>query len=203
MQKYISFVLSVVLTLLLVLFLSSVRFGDLSETSSLEDIFIKGSPSSALENSFLRDLFNKTGLYNLTFGNVDKVDVRRNLYTIAAKEGENSAVMVVSGAAHTNYLRQSVYITYENGVWLKGREETIQSSEAPIKMPLIYEEAVKDEITIKLMNPIKNGNLFTALYTTKVDSSVPLEYLPEYNLFSRILRQNTFPVCPLKVAICS
>ncbi|NJE60650.1 transglutaminase domain-containing protein [Thermococcus sp. 21S7] len=90
-------------------------------------------------------------------------------------------VLLVTGAAHTHYLRLNVYTDYTDGRWRTGNATRVPSNAlAPpeIKVPHHTE---RDRVTVVSFLPL-SGNLFTSLYTTRVDGA-GAEAIPEYNLF--------------------
>ncbi|WP_258083661.1 transglutaminase domain-containing protein [Thermococcus thermotolerans] len=99
-------------------------------------------------------------------------------------------VLLVTGAAHTHYLRLNVYTDYVDGRWLTRNATKIPSNVlAPpeIKVP---HHSESDRITVVSFLPLR-GNLFTSLYTTRVDGA-GAEAIPEYNLFRTPLNVTTY-----------
>ncbi|WP_048149615.1 transglutaminase domain-containing protein [Palaeococcus ferrophilus] len=193
MRRYLSSVLTLALSLILILSLTSFSKAFLKESleegrpQSIEELLLNREPPEGL-NEFLRGMnMTPPGGGNATpntpkMKTPNEVDVRQNLYSLLGSEAR--PVMVVSGAAHTNYLRQNVYTTYENGVW-KGAPEDFSHTtpELPEVADWVDATTVRDEITVKPVEPIE-GNLFTALYTT--DVSTEALYSPSSNLFRAI-----------------
>ncbi|NJE11378.1 transglutaminase domain-containing protein [Thermococcus sp. MAR1] len=99
-------------------------------------------------------------------------------------------ILLVTGAAHTHYLRLNVYTDYTDGRWLTRNTTRVPSNVlAPpeIKVP---HHSESDRITVVSFIPIR-GNLFTSLYTTRVDGA-GAEAIPEYNLFRTPLNVTTY-----------
>ena len=107
------------------------------------------------------------------------LDERNNVFNLR-NVNPNSVVMLVSGAAHTSYLRNAVYSSYHDGKWYP--METKLKNAVPTFSPSVAHSTLKDTITIKLLAPIEKGFLYTSLYTTSVNGSKTL-YSPETNLF--------------------
>lgn len=190
MRRYLSSLLTLMLSLILILSLTSFSKAFLEESlkegrpQSIEELLLNREPPEGL-SEFLQSM-------NITHSGREEskpnlkppseVDVRQNLYSLFGSEAR--PVMVVSGAAHTNYLRQNVYTTYENGVWMGSPEDFFPTApELPEVADWIDATTVRDEITVKPVEPVE-GNLFTALYTT--DVSVEALYSPSSNLFRAI-----------------
>ncbi|CAB50538.1 transglutaminase domain-containing protein [Pyrococcus abyssi] len=111
----------------------------------------------------------------------NEVDVSRNIYYSLLLN--NTPVMkVTQEKGVVEYLRQNVYVVYENGVWksidVKGSNEVI------VERPRIPYRAMEDNVKVELLYPLLSGNLYTALHTSRV--SVPSEYYPEFELFKPI-----------------
>ncbi|AEK73554.1 hypothetical protein GQS_08300 [Thermococcus sp. 4557] len=99
-------------------------------------------------------------------------------------------VLLVTGAAHTHYLRLNVYTDYTDGRWTTGNATVIPGNViAPpeIKVPHHTE---RDRVTVVSFLPL-SGNLFTPLYTTRVDGA-GAEAIPEYNLFRTSLNVTAY-----------
>ncbi|ASJ10504.1 hypothetical protein A3L12_03910 [Thermococcus sp. P6] len=89
--------------------------------------------------------------------------------------------LLITGAAHTHYLRLNVYTDYVNGVWTTRNATRIPSNViAPPEVDVPH-HTERDRITVFSFQPI-TGNLFTSLYTTRVDAT-GVEAIPGYNLF--------------------
>ncbi|NJE76453.1 transglutaminase domain-containing protein [Thermococcus sp. ES12] len=90
-------------------------------------------------------------------------------------------VLLVTGAAHTHYLRLNVYTDYVDGRWLTRNATVVPGNTiAPPEMKVPH-HSERDRITVTSFLPL-SGNLFTFLYTTRVDGA-GAEAVPEYNLF--------------------
>ncbi|AAL80544.1 hypothetical protein PFDSM3638_02065 [Pyrococcus furiosus DSM 3638] len=124
---------------------------------------------------------------------LNKLDLRENSlrenFERVLRE-ENPIVMEVEqDVGVVEYLRQNVYTVYEEGSWKsEGREFTEVSGAVVIQSPKVPYKVYYDNVNVVLKSPILSGNLFTALYTTKV--SIPSLYNQEYNLF----RPKSYPV---------
>ncbi|ASI99165.1 transglutaminase domain-containing protein [Thermococcus celer] len=99
-------------------------------------------------------------------------------------------VLLVTGAAHTHYLRLNVYTDYVGGRWVTRNTTKIPSNViAPPEIGVPH-HSERDRITVVSFQPL-TGNLFTSLYTTRVDGA-GVEALPEYNLFRTALNVTTY-----------
>jgi len=99
-------------------------------------------------------------------------------------------VLLVTGAAHTHYLRLNVYTDYVDGRWTTRNATRVpRNIIAPpeIKVP---HHSERDRVTVVSFLPL-SGNLFTSLYTTRVDGA-GAEAVPEYNLFRTGLNVTTY-----------
>lgn len=99
-------------------------------------------------------------------------------------------VLLVTGAAHTHYLRLNVYTDYVDGRWLTRNATKIPSNALAPPEIRVPHHSERDSITVVSFLPLR-GNLFTSLYTTRVDGA-GAEAIPEYNLFRTALNVTTY-----------
>ncbi|AEC51859.1 hypothetical protein PNA2_0943 [Pyrococcus sp. NA2] len=107
----------------------------------------------------------------------NELDVSRNIYYTYLKS--NVPIMrVTQKVGIVEYLRQNVYVTYENGVW---RAKRVNVGNISVEEPSLPHKVLRDLVKVELNPPLIKGNLFTALHT--VSLSIPSDYYPEYELF--------------------
>ncbi|NJE04000.1 hypothetical protein E3E27_07655 [Thermococcus sp. MV11] len=104
--------------------------------------------------------------------------------------GEPNLVLLVSGAAHTHYLRLNVYTDYEAGRWVTRNATAVQRNVIAPPEITVPHHAERDNVTVISFTPL-TGNLFTSLYTTRVEGA-GAEVVPEYNLFRTGLRVSSY-----------
>lgn len=88
---------------------------------------------------------------------------------------------IVTGAAHTHYLRERVYVEYRNGTWIPGNFSKEKGSRARPFIPTVPHHTWEDRIHITLF-PALSGNLYTAPNSFNI--SVPSTWYPDSGIFS-------------------
>ena len=96
--------------------------------------------------------------------------------------GRPKFTLLVRGAAHLHYLRRQVYTDYINGSWTVRNTTSIPQNVIAAPEITVPHHTERDEVTVTALTPL-SGNLFTALYTTRVTAS-GVSVFPEYNTFA-------------------
>ncbi|NJD98439.1 hypothetical protein E3E26_01310 [Thermococcus sp. LS1] len=104
--------------------------------------------------------------------------------------GPTQFMLLVTGAAHTHYLRLNVYTDYVDGRWVTRNATAVPGNVIAPPEINVPHHAERDEITVISFFPL-HGNLYTSLYTTRVNAP-GIEAVPEYNLFRTNLNISTY-----------